>query len=376
MSSPLFPPSISRRACLGYIGAATLAGCGQRGVVGVVPPSAATDTVIQKVIVATSRKPVAAPEFFSSGRDFTTHFAEFSVSIPTDRKLGTVSYPGEKPDPHRDFLVTEAEKLDGPRGFVGAVNRAAAALPQKARTGALIVHGFNTNFAEGLMKTAQLNHDLQAPGVHVMFSWPSEAHLMAYIADRENALFSRDALAETLRLMSRTRLRSYNLVAHSMGTFLVMETLRTMALSNDRATLDKIGAVVLISADLQIDVFRKQAVPVLAAGVPIYLLVSDDDRALGLSAKLRGESRRVGSVRSREELGGLDVAVIDLTDVNANEMTGHLKVGTSPELIALIQKIRQAGVAIFDEGQKVGLLDQGAIIVQDATGMLLNPIGP
>lgn len=341
---------------------------------GELPAGPATGTQSIKVIVATSRAAVAAPEHFSAARDFTTNFATFDISIPTDREIGTIAYPGSRPDPSKHFLVAATRRLDGPQAFVDAVNTTASSLRGTGRTGQVLVHGFNTNFAEGLMKNAQLNHDLQAPGVHVMFTWPSAAHLMSYLADRENALFSRDSLAETLRLMRRTSLRSYNLVAHSMGTFLAMETLRTLALSGERATLDRIGAVVLISADLEIDLFRRQAEPVLAAGVPIYLLVSRDDRALKLSARIRGDSRRVGNVRSAAELGGLDVSVVDLSDIESGDMTSHLKVGTSPELIAFIQRIRQSGVSIFDDGQKVGLLDDGALLVQEAAGVMLKPV--
>jgi esterase/lipase superfamily enzyme len=267
----------------------------------------------------------------------------------------------------------DAATLDGPNGFVRAVGAEARAQSPRARTGVVFVHGFNTNFAEALMKDVQLRHDLQSPGVGVMFTWPSEAKLMAYVADRENALFSRDALADTLGLMRRTSLRGYNLVAHSMGTFLAMETLRTLALTGDRATLSRINAVILISADLEIDLFRRQAPPVLAAGIPIYLLVSDDDRALRLSAFIRGEKRRVGSVRSAAELGGLDVSVVDLSAIGSDDAARHLKVGSSPEVIALVQQIRNSGVSIFDDGQKTGLLDGSAAILQGATGAILRP---
>lgn len=366
--------TLSRRSCIVLMGAAAVAGCGKRGNLAMVPPPPVQGADVQSVIVATSRAVAPAPEFFSSHRDFSTNFARFEISVPADRQPGSIRYPTGTPDPRRDFVVQDAETLDGPRGFVSAVNRAAAHVPPAQRTGMIFVHGFDTNFAEGLMKDAQLRHDLQSPGVGVLFTWPSQAKLFAYVADRENALFSRDSLAETLRLMRQTQLRGYNLVAHSMGTFLVMETLRMLALSGERSTLDKIKAVVLISADLEVDVFRKQAPPVLAAGVPIYLLVSNDDRALKLSAKIRGESHRVGNVRSTTELGGLDVGILDLSDVESGDATGHLKVGTSPELIALIQRIRQSGVAIFDDGQKIGLLDAGAIIVEDAAGLVLKPI--
>ncbi|MGQ0567245.1 MAG: alpha/beta hydrolase [Gemmobacter sp.] len=368
-------PSLSRRRWMALMGAATIAGCGRRGVIAQIDPGPPEGADVMKAIVATSRRPADAPVFFSDERDFATNFARFAISVPPDRKLGDVRYPRGKPDPRRDFLVLEAERLAGPQGFVGAVNAAAAAFPASGRTGVLYVHGFNTNFAEALIKDAQLRHDIQSPGVGVLFTWPTEAKLLAYVADRENALFSRDALAETMSLMRRTTLRGYNLVAHSMGTFLAMETLRTLALSGERSVLDRVNALILISADLDVDVFRRQAPPVLAAGVPIYLLVSDDDRALKLSAVIRGERARLGNVRSTAEIGGLDVSILDLSAVNAGDPTGHLKVGTSPELIALIRSIRQSGVAIFEDGQKVGVLDAGSVLVQGATGLVLRPIG-
>lgn len=362
-----------RKIFLAIAMAGLLWGCGTRGTIALVEPAAITGQS-KRVIVATSRARADAPEYFSSDRDFTTNFARFDVSIPSDRNPGTIRYPKGQPDPSRDFVVTNATSLDGSNSFVAEVNAAAAMRPQTERTGSLFVHGFNTNFAESLFGDAQLRHDLQAPGVDVLFTWPSDAKLVAYVADQENALFSRDALAETLSLMSRTKLTGYNVVAHSMGTLLMMETLRTLALSGDRATLSKINAVILVSADLDVDVFRKQAVPVLAAGLPIYLVVSGDDKALRLSAVIRGQRKRVGQVRSTDELGGLDVAVIDLSEIKSTGKADHMKVGTSPELIAFIQSIQASGVAIFDDGQKAGLFDHGAVLFQGATGVVINSL--
>lgn len=376
MPADVTQTTLSRRRWMGLMGAAAVtAGCGKRGGIAVVPPPPVAGAKLSRVVVATSRSAAPAPEFFGYGRSFTTNFAQFDVSIPPDRESGTIRYPRNgRANPKRDFVVVDGEMLDDGAGFIRSVNEAAALQSPRAKDGTLFVHGFNTNFAEALMKDVQLRHDLDAPGVGVMFTWPSEAKLLAYIADRENALFSRDALEETLRLMSRTSLTGFNLVAHSMGTFLAMETMRTVALSNDRAAMKKINAVILISADLEIDVFRKQAPPVLAAGIPIFLLVSDDDKALKLSGFIRGEGNRVGNVRSRADLGGLDVGILDLSAVDDSKGdANHLKIGSSPELIAFIQRIRASGVSIFDDGQKVGLLDAGAAIVKGTTGLILSP---
>ncbi len=350
---------------------ALLVGCGTRGNIAVIEAPVAGANV-QQVIVATSRGAVPAPMFFNNDRDFTTSFARFAVSVPPDREPGKIRYPKDTPNPQTDFVVTDAKMLDGANGFVAEVNAAAAALPRDKRIGSVFVHGFNMNFAEALIKNVQLKQDLASPGLDILFSWPSEAHLFAYETDRENALFTREAMADTLKLMSRTTLNGYNLVAHSMGTFATMETLRSLALARDQATLDKINAVVLISADLEVDVFRRQAPPVLAAGVPILLLVANDDKALKLSAVLRGESKRVGTVSTREELGNLDVSIIDLSDIDSKGDGGHLKVGSSPELIEFIRRIRDSGVSIFEDNQKVGLFDRGAVLLQTATGIVVN----
>lgn len=159
-----------------------------------------------------------------------------------------------------------------------------------------------------------------------------------------------------------------------MGTFQTMETLRTPALSGDRATLNMINAVVLISADLGVDVFRRQAPPVPAAEVPIYLLVSADDQAPKLSARIRGEGNRVGSVRTKAELGGLDVTIADLSEIESDDMAWHLKVGSSPERIAFVRRVRQQGVAIFEDDQETGIPEQGGVLMQSATGVVPGPL--
>ena len=90
-----------------------------------------------------------------------------------------------------------------------------------------------------------------------------------------------------------------------MGCFLLMETLRVMARLGFDEVFAKVNAILLLSPDIEIDVFRKQAPPVLARDVPIFVVVSTRDRALLMSAMIRAErsTPRVGSISSPEELG-------------------------------------------------------------------------
>ena len=135
------------------------------------------------------------------------------------------------------------------------------------------------------------------------------------------------------------------------------------------------NAVILISPDIEIDVFRKEAEPILARGVKIYVLVSKDDRALKISARLRGERSRLGSINSADELGGLPVTVIDLSAVESPDALGHFKAGTSPSVVAVVSALHKSGGGVFNQGKQRGLIEGSVAVVQQGTDILLAPLG-
>ncbi len=87
-------------------------------------------------------------------------------------------------------------------------------------TTSVFVHGYNTNFAEGLYRQAQLLHDYDAHSASVHFAWPSAASGQGYVYDLDKALYSRGALEATLRAMAGSQAMKINVIAHSMGAFL------------------------------------------------------------------------------------------------------------------------------------------------------------
>jgi esterase/lipase superfamily enzyme len=285
-----------------------------------------------------------------------------------------VVYPRRPPpDPRTQFLVVNAERLDGEASFVAAVNAEVAKRPAGEDYATLFVHGYNTNFAEGLYRQAQLQYDMDKHGVSVHFAWPSAATTFGYMYDRESALYSRDTLAAAVAALERSKADGYNLVAHSMGSFLLMDMLRTVALADPRA-LSGLNEVILISPDIGVDVFRKQAPPVLALGVPIVVIVSRDDRALRISAELRGETDRLGSIRSRDEIKGLDVSVVDVSDIARPDALGHFKIATSPQLIAYIRHLNEQGLDLFDQGKRKSALEAGVSLFETGTNILVSPL--
>lgn len=336
-------------------------------------PDAAKVGKLETVIVSTPRTKVDGPAFFSSDRSYQTNYALFQVSVPPEHVPGSVEYPRAKsPNVQKDFVVASSKSLPDERAFIGAINAVSA--ERKTREGFLFIHGYNHNFSESLYGQAQLDHDLARTGVPVQFAWPSAGRVMGYAHDLDSALFSRDDLKATINAMSRSNLRGFNLVAHSMGTFLLMDTLRGMATSGDTKAFGKLNAIVLISPDIDVDVFRRQAAPVLARGIPIYVIVSSGDRALRMSALIRGDENRLGSIRDASALGGLDVAVLDLSQLDSNGTSGHFKVGTNPELIAFIQALAASGLVLFNSGPQPGFFASSAAVVQSGTGVLLSPL--
>lgn len=335
--------SARRRArSVAFVALAVAAGCAPRGQI-VFDPAAATVGAREQVFVSTARAPVAGPELYGHDRKAPPDFAIFDVAVPPRRDAGTVTFPDPRhPDPETQFLVTSARRFAGEPEFRAAMNAALAADPSGEAEAMVFVHGFNVNFAEGVLRHAQIQHDYDRHDVAVLFSWPSAAKTWRYFDDRESALFARRALEETIASVASSDARQFNLVAHSMGAFLLMDTFSTMMrLGYDEAER-KINAIFLLAPDIDLDVFKEEARPILERGVPIVVFASKHDEALRISAWLRGEHDRLGSLRDESELGGLPVTIYDITEVEAGDPLDHFAAATSPALLALFRILRHS----------------------------------
>jgi esterase/lipase superfamily enzyme len=368
-----------RAVIWGWAAALALGGCAQRGEVRIDPAAAETGSV-QEVLVATLRETAGSGPDFSREIAPDLTFADFAVSVPPDRTPGTVTFPAgnRAPDPATDFLTVSASRIPDAADFTRAVDAALARRPPEARDVFVFVHGFNTTFAEGLYRQAQMSHDFKSPGVSINFAWPSAGRVSAYATDREAVLVARDGLQDLLGLLARTKARRIIVLGHSMGAMLVMEAMRQTALSDDRAVLAKTDAVVLMAADVDIDVFRAQMRPLAARKVDVFLFTSSQDRALRVSARLRGSSERLGGVTDAGQFSDLPVTVVDLSSYRGEEdALGHFKVATSPALIALFQGLGAVGLDILrDQPASVGLVEAGAGLVTGTAAALTEPLAP
>ena len=352
-----------------------LAGCTPRGSIDIYPDSAEVGSV-QRILVSSLREPVAGSAVLSGARAAAPGFYDFAVSVPPERDLGTVQFSRRSPpDPITDFATVSASRLPDAAAFAAQIDRLLAQGVSPENEVVVFIHGYNTNFAEGLYRHAQLADDFGSETVSVNFTWASAGSVRGYAFDRESALVARDALERTITAVQGTRAKRIVIIAHSMGAQLAMETLRQMAIRDTQPGFANLTSVVLVAPDLDIDVFLTQARPVAEKDIPIYVFASSRDRALRLSAILRGgNSQRLGMVRDASTLGDLPVAVIDTSDFEANgDPLQHFKAASSPTMISLLSGSGTAGIeALAQADTRPGLLQNSVEILQDAANAVLG----
>jgi esterase/lipase superfamily enzyme len=209
----------------------------------------------------------------------------------------------------------------------------------------LYTHGYKESFETSAVSAIELSEGVGFQGASVLFSWPSRAALLDYGYDRESALFSRDAFEETLlALLSEGGASRVHIVAHSMGTLLTIETLRQMWARHGDALANRIGAVVLASADVDFDLFDN-ALKRLRTLVPKMTVISStSDRALEVSRRLAGGVTRTGAA-TREQLESLGVRVVDATDHGGWAVVKHDLFLTDGDVRAVVRRSIERGRA-------------------------------
>ena len=347
-----------------------LIACAPRGTV-TLSPQAGMIGQVEPIFVATTRAQDQDGSF-SSKRSEQVHFARYDISVPPDRKLGEINWPPRhgRANPKKHFLTTDQVVYPTGAAFRSDLHDKMAANGGEA---VIFVHGYNNNFSEGLYRVAQFAHDLQLPGAVVHYAWPSAAEPLGYAYDRDSALFARDGLESLMQEVAAAGAKRILLVAHSMGAGLTIEALRQSAIRGDRRALDRIGGVILISPDIDVDVFKRSAHAMGGLPQPFVIFGSDRDKFLRISAMLTGQQERLGSLSDVSKVADLKVTFLDVGAFS--EGAGHFTVGDSAALILLLDRIGEVeGAFEADRQARVGLLPGVVLTVQNATQIVLHPV--
>ena len=354
---------------------ACLAGCASRPETGFLEPVAvsAPGAVSHEILVATTRERDPRPgTLFNGERASALDYAQLTVSVPPTHVASNIEWASSAPgDPATNFVVRQESYLDGDKEFLRDLNAQLAARPPGKRRVLVFIHGYNTMFAEGLYRFAQVVHDSKAVAVPVLFTWASRGRLTDYVYDNNSATAARDNLEHTLRLILASDAEQVNVIAHSMGNWVAVEALRQIKISGRIPSPEKFGHIILASPDIDVDVFKSQMRRFGKPKKPFIIVLSRDDKALALSKFIAGGQNRLGATDDLDELTALGAIVIDLSDLKGMDSTNHDKFAqlaeVAPDLIPVLEQGVGANLDSNSQGQQASAGALGSVVALPLT---------
>jgi esterase/lipase superfamily enzyme len=180
------------------------------------------------------------------------------------------------------------------------------------KTAVIFIHGYNTTFDAALYSFAQIIYDGQLNNfVPVLFSWPSQGDLSAYLYDADNAQNSVSTFETLVKfLQTECGIDNINIIAHSMGNRIVVDALADLSAHEEIKPLEEL---IMAAPDVNRETFISKANLIQRASKGVTLYASSSDRALGISGFL-AEMPRLGKVESD---GPVTIDGIDAIDVTA-----------------------------------------------------------
>jgi esterase/lipase superfamily enzyme len=252
------------------------------------------------LLVATTRKPVngaRAKPWYGPDRAPAMTVARAQLSPPDDGRFSLASV---------GLADWRLDKIE-PAAQIGDLIDPSAG----GHDVLIYVHGYNTTFEAAALDAARLSDGIKFVGETMVFSWPSRASLLDYGYDRESAMWSRDALQQVLDgLIASPVIGHIHIVAHSIGTMLTMEALRQLYAQLGEETVNKIGAVVFASPDIDMDGFSSSVQRIGPLAGKITVVAATNDRALAVSRWIAGGITRVGAAQ-KAQLERMGIRVID-----------------------------------------------------------------
>lgn len=315
-----------------------------------------------RVYAATTRARAAeGTNAYTASRSKQMNYARFDVSVPPDHVAGEIEWPKGALNPQTSFAIVDQRTLDE-RTFFRTISAQAA----QGDVG-VFIHGYNVNFQEALYRLVQMVADANIDGVPVLFSWPSQAAISGYVADKEAVTYSRDDLASLLvRLAARPGSGETVVLAHSMGSWLLMEALRQLKLQGRDDVLARLK-VFLAAPDIDSNVFETQLAVIGRMRKPITIFVSKDDVALQVSELLAGDSARVGKldVNDPKVMDAAREKGVQVIDISAVATDDSLKHGRFSALASMSPRLTK-------DSRKQGLVDEAGAFVFDVASAAIK----
>jgi esterase/lipase superfamily enzyme len=307
------------------------------------------DSRIVEFIFATDRQPDVSSKTvsFVGDRQDKLTFGAASVRVPEDHKFGRLELPStwhlfgyeiyrQKQDDNSHFSIKQLS-------FLSESDLGKLIAEQGAKTALIFVHGFNTSFEEAIYRNAQIVWDLQFHGLSVLFSWSTKGgdNISDYGYDQVSALSGRFRFVELVsKLQKEFGIQHINVIAHSMGNFLVLDALQNYAPSLPQIHIDQL---VMAAPDIDRKAFSDAIPKLKSMTVGMTLYASSADKALRASAMF-AKSPRAGDVPPEGPVILANLDTIDVTNVG-DEIFGlnHSVFATNREIINDIKLLIEDG---------------------------------
>lgn len=313
----------------------------------------ATHAVI-RTFFATDRNPIGSygvERMFGKDRSHVV-YGSCDVAIPRLHEVGALESPliwkmEFREDPERHMMLLSAVLTTRDQFFLEAQARArnAKAGPRHNSNALIFVHGYNVTFADAARRTAQMAYDLRFDGDPVFFSWPSQGKMTAYTIDEQNIEWAQSDVKDFLDdFLTRSQVDNVYLIAHSMGNRALTRAVASL-LAEKPALRGRLKEVILAAPDIDAEVFKRDIAPALAAaGRPVTLYASSDDKALEASQRVHRYPRAGESGAGLVVVPGIET--IDATGVDTSFMAHSYFANARPvleDLFSLIHDGKRAG---------------------------------
>lgn len=253
--------------------------------------------------------------------DERLRYGTCDISIPTDRRMGTLESPKwwhvltrRKPAQFVMLLSTL------PRSKEDFFVQLQSATAQSDSTSLFVfIPGFNVDFEDAARRTAQLAYDLGFHGAPVLYSWPSEGKVRGYMADEATVDWTKPHLKSFIQdLVAHSGASAVHIIAHSMGNRALVRVLNELGTLSGSERL--IHQVVLTAPDIDKGEFEQLANAMSLTAERVTLYASSKDKVLELSKKFHVYPRAGDANPSIVVIGGVDT--IDSSSVDTS-LLGH-----------------------------------------------------
>lgn len=334
------------------------------------------DTVGKSVPIylGTTRNPAERGRFENTRSDIT-HYARYDISIPPSHTSGDIEWPlRSRPNPKKDFASTGKYTYDTKESFQSSLRNQIKSHPTSNGRVYVYVHGFYNTFGDGLYRAAQISNDFPEESIVTHFAWPSSGTPFGYAHDRDQVLTARDSFEEFLRTLKAAGASEIVILAHSLGSALTMETLRSIAIENDTAVPKLVKGVALIAPDLDVDLFVSQTKRIGTLPDLFVIITSQRDHALQLSARISGQGPRLGNIQSLQPIEHLDTVVVDITELESVQPSNHLTAFENQDSLEFISALMgNHTLGSLGQGETPGPASSIAISVNNITKVVISP---